>query len=74
MIELKRGRYMAKVTFHTLMKKIRGRLGDSVFRCAHTGIEILSKAPDGSRGKDLLMNIGTSNAELVARLQFKIGT
>jgi len=65
---------MAKITFHTLLKKIRGRLGDSVFSRTHTGEVILGKAPDGSRGKDLLMNIGTSNAELVARLQFKIGT
>ena len=65
---------MVKVTFHILMKKIQGRLGDSVFSRTHTGAVILDKASDESGVKDWLMNIGKRYTELVAIIQFKIGT
>ena len=42
---------MAKVTLHPMVKDIRGRLGDYVFRRIHTGELILSKVPDMSKVK-----------------------
>ncbi len=42
---------MAKVTLDPMIKDIRGKLGDYVFRRIHTGELILSKVPDMSKVK-----------------------
>ena len=55
---------MAKVTLSPLVKDIRGKLGDVVFRRTHTGEVILSKAPDMSKVK-------WSKAQKAHRVRFK---
>jgi hypothetical protein len=55
---------MAKVTLSPLVKDIRGKLGDAVFRRTHTGKVILSKVPDMSKVK-------WSKAQKAHRKRFK---
>lgn len=55
---------MAKVTLSPLVKDVRGRLGDYVFRRTHTGEVILSKVPD-------LSNVKWSKAQKAHRKRFK---
>jgi len=55
---------MAKITLDPMIKDIRGKLGDYVFRRAHTGELILSKIPDMSKVK-------WSKAQKAHRQRFK---
>jgi hypothetical protein len=55
---------MAKVTLSPMVKEIRGKLGDFVFRRSHTGELTIIKTPDMS-------NVKWSKAQKAHRQRFK---
>ena len=55
---------MAKVTFRPTIKRIRGKMGNAVFRLSHTGELSMTKVPDMS-------NVKWSKAQKAHRQRFK---